>query len=114
VAIGPRRPLVIPARRCDAPIPVEGIAEHRLVGDALGTRIEHRRQIFQGLSPPIGNRTPAHRGELGFSIDAMPHEIDLVCGRNIAVSLVVTGARTAREFRATYSAAARECPIVRS
>src|SRR5262249_26317307 len=58
--VWPFQPLVITAGRNDAPMPLEGIAEHRLISDALCTGIEARRQLPKRLVPPPWNEPPAH------------------------------------------------------
>src|SRR5262249_14904978 len=49
-------PLVIAARRDDAAVALERIAEHRLTGDALDARVEARRQLLQRLFHQYGMR----------------------------------------------------------
>src|SRR5262249_22830467 len=59
-AVWPLEPFVIATCRDHAPIALEGVAEHRLVGDALRTCVEARRQLLQRLFPPPWNEAPAH------------------------------------------------------
>jgi len=54
LAVELRDPFVVAGPRHDAPMALERVAEHRLVDDALGAGVECRRQLLQGLFPPIG------------------------------------------------------------
>src|SRR5258708_21882568 len=61
LAIRPFKPLIIAAGRNDAPMALERVPEHGLIGNALGARVEACRQLLQGLFPPPWNEPPAHR-----------------------------------------------------
>jgi len=56
LAIGADNPFVIAARRNDASVALENVAEHRLVDDALGAGIEASRQLLQWLFHHHGMR----------------------------------------------------------
>ena len=59
LTVGLGDPFVVPARRDDTAMAPERVAKHGPVNDALRSRIEGRRQLFQRLVPPIGNEPPS-------------------------------------------------------
>src|SRR5208283_1550900 len=58
------RPLIEAARRDDAATVFVGAAKHRSFGEGLGARIESRRKLAEGLSPPRRHKSPAHGHKL--------------------------------------------------
>jgi hypothetical protein len=77
--------------RGDAPMPFKGVPKHGFVDNALRSRVERRRQLLQGLFPPIGNEPPAHRHELGAAAIDRLDDIHGIRWRNVVVRLEITG-----------------------
>src|SRR5258707_7750068 len=73
LAIRPFKPLIIAAGRNDAPMALERVPEHGLIGNTLGARVEACRQLLQGLFPPPWNEPPAHRYQLVGAVGGWPH-----------------------------------------
>src|SRR5258708_37771216 len=76
---------------------LERVAEHRLIGNALGPRVEACRQLLQRLFPPPWNETPAHRYQLGGAVSGWPHDPYRVRRCDVVVGLQIAG-RPVREF----------------
>ena len=57
-------PFVIARHWNETAVPLEGIAEHRLVRNRFGACIERRQPHFlERLAPPVRNEIPPHRYE---------------------------------------------------
>jgi len=75
---------------------IEGVPEHRLGGDAFRSRIEGRRQLHQGLSPPVRNETPAHWHQFRGATIGELHDINGIGWSDVVVRLqIASGAREA-------------------
>src|SRR5258708_36938607 len=70
---------------------LERVAEHRLIGNALGPRVEACRQLLQRLFPPPWNETPAHRYQLGGAVSGWPHNPYRVRRCDVVVGLQISG-----------------------
>ena len=66
---------------------LEGVPEHRLVGDALSTGVEGRRQLLKRFFPPTGNEPPAHQHKFGGTVLDRPHDFDRIGRGDIIMGL---------------------------
>src|SRR4051794_27456200 len=87
-------PFIESARRDDAPPIFEGAAEHRLLGDSLGARVECRRCVSPAFLPPGWYQAPAHRHHFATHDFAVPYaggdDVNEVSGGDIIARLQVT------------------------
>jgi len=73
---------------------LDGIAEHGLVGVALGAGVERRRQLLQRFFPPVRNEPPPHGHQLSGAVRGGPHDLDCVGRGDVVVRLqIASGAR---------------------
>src|ERR1700730_108803 len=99
LAIRSLTPFVIAARRNDAAVALEGIAEHWFVGDAFRASVEGRRQLLQRLFAPVRNETPAHWHQFRGTTIGELHDISGIGWSDVVVGLQISsGAREAVEI----------------
>src|ERR1700730_10440380 len=99
LAVEPRDSLIIAVRRHDAPAAPERVAKHGFAGNALRWRVEGRRQLFQGLFPPVRNETPAHWRQFRGATIGELHDIDRIGWSDVVVRLQISsGAREVVEI----------------
>src|SRR5260370_15509238 len=76
---------------------IEGVAEHGLIGNTLGARVEAGLQLLHRLFPPPWNEPPAHRYQLVGAVGGWSHDLHRVRRCDVVVGLQIASS-AAREL----------------